>query len=541
MDGRMNRICTFTASQKANSVKMCGWNDKENNTLSSAIEHLEKKFKIPYDQRGAGDAASWIFDLNPKNHHFKSLGHNPTLLGLFFSILDQFCNTSHFVSNGELISLQEADGKFELKGNDVPSKLFCGFANWFGHIISDISGSSGTKGRGMGIPSPIWSWTNDIIAIKRKQNIPVGEFDKSINELALEIYKQGYDSRFQVAQAIPVFINELLVRVIYSVRRLVKYFTSTKSEDRSFSSLWKSCEPFSNATVKRMLTVAHGTFCLIDTGDAVARGFVSGGGSFNVAEFAMRLNIVGIGRFTISLYGEAHTGLKRHALKEDIVVIHRQKIILEDYIEGLNYLAEIYDDKELLLFTQEFRESDMYIQAFKKSILLAQRDIKSYELAVVELKERISRIIDENAKLNDAISNIATLGLDYSKMTEAQQYELGAYVNLMNASTQLLINPIKDLSPKFSMTDLDGFMAWKDRKTDKSIYEDNKDFIVSLANLLYKIELDDREKKLLWKSLRKNKKMLKSMDISKKEFDMDLMNGILDALRYKYIQNEKLV
>lgn len=354
-------------------AKMCGWNDKDNNTFSSAIKHLEKKFKIPYDQRGAGDAASWIFDLNPKNHHFKSLGHNPTLLGLFFSVLDQFCNTSHFVSDGELISLQEADGKFELKGNDVPSKLFCGFANWFGHIISDVSGSSGTKGRGMGIPSPIWSWTNDIIAIKRKLNVAVGEFDKSINELALEIYKQGYDARFQVAQAIPVFINELLVRVIYSVRRLVKFFASTKSEDRFFPSLWKSCEPFSNATVKRMLTVAHGTFCLIDTGDAVVRGFISGGGSFNIAEFAMRLNIVGIGRFTISLYGEARTGLKRHALKEDIVVIHRQKIILEDYIEGLNYLAEVYDDKKLLLFAQEFRESDMYIKSFEKSVLLAQK------------------------------------------------------------------------------------------------------------------------------------------------------------------------
>lgn len=120
-------------------AKMCGWNDKENNTLASALKHLEKKFKIPYDQRGAGDAAGWIFDLNPKNHHFKSLGHNPTLLGLFFSVLDQFCNTSHFVSNGELISLQEADGTFELKGNDIPSKLFCGFTNWFGHLISDVS------------------------------------------------------------------------------------------------------------------------------------------------------------------------------------------------------------------------------------------------------------------------------------------------------------------------------------------------------------------------------------------------------------------
>lgn len=364
---------TWFENRTRDFAKMCGWNDKENNTLSSAIKHLEKKFKIPYDQRGAGDAAGWIFDLNPKNHHFKSLGHNPTLLGLFFSVLDQFCNTSHFVSNGELISLQEADGKFELKGNDVPSKLFCGLANWFGHIMSDVSGSSGAKGRGMGIPSPIWSWMNDIIVIKRKLNIPVGELDKSMNELALEIYKQGYDARFQAAQAIPVFINELLVRVIYSVRRLVKYFTSTKSEDRSFSSLWKSCEPFSNATVKRMLTVAHGTFCLIDMGDAVVHGFVSGGGSFNVTEFAMRLNVVGIGRFTILLYGEVRRGLKRHDVKEDIVVIHRQKMIIEDYIEGLNYLAVIYDDKELLLFTQEFRKSDMYIQAFEKSVLLAEK------------------------------------------------------------------------------------------------------------------------------------------------------------------------
>lgn len=354
-------------------AKMCGWNDRENSSLSSALKHLEKKFKIPYDQRGAGDAASWVFDLNPKNHHFKSLGHNPNLLGLFFSVLDQFCNTSHFVSNGELIYLQEADGKFELKGNDIPSKLFSGFANWFGHLISDISGSSGSKGKGMGIPSPIWSWTNNIIAIKRKLNIPVSDFDKSINELALEIYKKGYDARFQAAQAIPVFINELFVRVIYSVRRLVRYFASTDKEERSFSLLWKFCEPFSNATVKRMLTVAHGTFCLIDTGDAILCGLVSGGGTFNVIEPAVRLNIIGIGRFTISLYGEAYNEIVKHALNYDIMVLHRQKIVLEDYIEGLNYLAEIYDDRELLLFTQEFRESDMYTQAFEKSVLLAKK------------------------------------------------------------------------------------------------------------------------------------------------------------------------
>ncbi|MDO4977125.1 MAG: hypothetical protein Q4E53_07670 [Eubacteriales bacterium] len=123
-------------------------------------------------------------------------------------------------------------------------------------------------------------------------------------------------------------------------------------------------------------------------------------------------------------------------------------------------------------------------------------------------------------------------------MSEAQQYELGSYVNLMLSSTQLLINPIKGLIPKFSMEDFEGFIKWEARAADKAICEEYKDFIISLANFLYKIELNDRDKKLLWKALRKNKKMLKSMDISKKEFDMDIMNAILEALKYRYQTKE---
>lgn len=354
-------------------AKMCGWDDKNGGSLSSAIRHLEKNFKIPYDQRGAGDAASMIFDLNPKNHHFKSLAHNPTLLGLFFSVLDQFSNTSHFVSDGELISLEEADEKFVLRGNDVPSKLFCAFANWFGHLISDMSGSSSSSGRGMGIPSPLWSWTNDVIAIKRKLKIPVTEFDKSINELALQMYKEGYDARFQTVQAIPVFINEMLVRLMYSIRRLVRYFADVKKEERSFTLLWKSCEPFSNATVKRMLTVAHGTFCLIDAADAVIRGFATGSGSFNIVEFCMRLNIVGVGRFAISLYGEANQGIKKKSAQEEVYFLRREKVVIEDYITGLKYLSEIYDDGLLLTFVHDLKQSDMYKQAFEKTVLLAEK------------------------------------------------------------------------------------------------------------------------------------------------------------------------
>lgn len=106
--------------------------------------------------------------------------------------------------------------------------MFCGFANWIGHLISDVSGSSSSaaKGnRGTGLPSPLWTWTNDIIAIKSKLGLRVTETDKAMNELALNIFDKGYDTRFQTAQAIPVFLNELFVRLIYAIRRLFRYFS----------------------------------------------------------------------------------------------------------------------------------------------------------------------------------------------------------------------------------------------------------------------------------------------------------------------------
>lgn len=352
-------------------AKFCGYKGDKNST-SSAIRYLEKKFKIPYDQSVGGGIFRELINLTPSNHHFKSLGHNPTLLGLFFSILNQFTNTSGFVSNGELISLNNSDGKFELRGNNVVSKLFCGIANWIGHLTSDISGSASSKGRGMGIPSPIWAWSNDVIAIKRNLKIPISEFDKSVNELALTLFEKGYDVRFQTTQAIPVFINEMVVRLMYSVRRLIKYYMTIPRAERSFSLLWKSCEPFSNATVKRMLTVAHGTFCLIDVSDATIRGFTTGAGSFNVVEFFMRLNIVGVGRFTISLYGEAKRGIQSSKAKNEVLFIKREKVVVLDYMSGLRVLSAAYNDEQLLNFVNDFQSSGLYKQAFGKSVQLAE-------------------------------------------------------------------------------------------------------------------------------------------------------------------------
>lgn len=363
------------AARTMDFAKLCHPDKKNFDSLESALRFLEKEFKVPYDQTGLGDAGKVIFDLNAQNHHFKSLAHNPSLLGLFFSILDQFTNSSHFVTDGQLVSLQRADEKWELQGGNVPSKLFCGFANWIGHLISDVSGSqfSARAGnRGMGIPSPLWTWTNDIIAIKAKLGLSVTETDKALNELALNIFEKGYDTRFQTAQAIPVFLNELLVRFIYAIRRLFRYFSETPKPEHSFALMWKKCEPFSNPTVKRMLTVAHGTFCLVDVGDAVGRAFVSGGGTFNAVEFVLRLNIVGVGRFAISLYGETKRAVSYGHAKRKADFASKEIVIVQNYIEGLKVLSLKYDDAHLLTFIDDFQKSDAYTEAFVKSAALAE-------------------------------------------------------------------------------------------------------------------------------------------------------------------------
>lgn len=350
-------------------AQICGWSGGEKNSISSAIKFLEKKFKVPYDQTGTSGFLQG-YGVTPTNHHFKSLAHNPSLLGLFFSILDQFWNTSHFVAHGELISLQQADNHFELQGNNILSKLFCGFYNWFGHLMSDVSGASGSKGRGMGIPSPLWDWVNDVVVIKNKLNIPVSDFDMSLNEMAAKMFNEGYDIRFQTAQMIPVLLNELIVRLFYLIRRILRYYGTTEKGNRSLSEAWKKVEPFSNPTIKKMLTLAHGAFCLVDVGDAATRSYISGGGVFNPIEFFMRLNVVGVGRFTISLYGEGKRGLRYSRYKSLMHHTHREEQIIVSYIDGLNTLYNEYDDRHLLNLIRDF---SAYYRAFDASVDLAEK------------------------------------------------------------------------------------------------------------------------------------------------------------------------
>ncbi len=164
---------------------------------------------------------------------------------------------------------------------------------------------------------------------------------------------------------------------------------------------------------------------------------------------------------------------------------------------------------------------------------ISNRDIKSCELAIIELNERITRIIDESGELQKAAAKIETFGTDYNKMAEDQQYELGSYVNLMEASTMLLVNPILGLQPKYTAQD-HKMLCSSESEANKKYFIEHKDMIISMANLLYKIKLDEKDKRLLANSLKKNKKFLSSVQMSKKEFGVDDVTMTERALLYKY-------
>ncbi|WP_218056328.1 hypothetical protein [Gilliamella sp. Gris1-4] len=296
VDDQANRITEKFAS-------LMGWNkekviEKGGNTTASAIGFLEKKFKVNYDQATSHSTDNLVDHLSLNNHHLKSLAHSPDIIGLFFSILNQFTNTASFISTGKLITIKTEN--FELQGHNFIAKIFCGMANWFGHIMSDWTGSSGTVGqgrRGSGVPIPFFNLF---------QLMNFGEFGKhkqTFATITTKVFEEGYDARHGITMAVPVIINELLIRLIYTIKS--KYYHNKTWNE----SLPKGSSP----EVRRMLLVGHGALCLIDGADAALR---SGG---NIIQMLSRMNLIAWTRFSYIALKEVNAIYKQGHINSELV------------------------------------------------------------------------------------------------------------------------------------------------------------------------------------------------------------------------------
>ena len=347
----------WTDSQVDNFVmffaKKMGWSPRagQADNVHSAIGFLEKRFKVNYDQPH-GPAAGNALDMTTKNHHLKSLAHSPSIVGLFFSLLNQFTGTSTFLSGGQLITIKT--DTFELQGSNFISRLFCGFVNWIGHIISDMAGSSGAKGRGSGVPIPFF----ELFQLCNFGKFNIKNDRQDLATLATRVFQDGYDFRFGLAMAVPVVMSELSVRLIWSLKRLFYHKRPLKE-----------CIPLDKQqSLRTMLIVAHGTLCVMDAVDAGVR---SGG---NALLFALRINVVAWYRLTALVLKEVFIRLGIAADVQQLTASYKAvNGQLNEYISHLEKIdMERYKKEAVLHERMVFALSNAEDDAALNRVLLEQ-------------------------------------------------------------------------------------------------------------------------------------------------------------------------
>lgn len=305
------------------------------NRLKGAIDFLEDKFKIPSDNIWSGKNVNiWT-----GSHHLDDLAHHPTPIGLIASIISQFTEKAYFQNRfGENLCLDITDKG--LIGNSFSEKIFAGTVNWFYHLVSDMSGSNKTAGVGMGIPGPLLSLAKEISMLPgiNKTSLP-----KILNNIFTN-KKNRFDLRAELGvlhqlgkQAIPVILNEVLVRVFYFFSRLIKEY----KEKENFKDIeWENVLPYKNRTLTRMLTISSGTFLAFDLLDA---GIRSAG---NWGAFVLRVNFVNVGRFTVSCYNEYKMEREKEKIEKDILDLYNQQLSLNNIKLSYNIAGMWVSTKE---------------------------------------------------------------------------------------------------------------------------------------------------------------------------------------------------
>ena len=257
-------------------------------TIQKCIQYLENAFPVCYDASSKYyvDADSDVLShMRPINHHIMSLSHSPDIVGLWFSLIDQFTDIGSYIDNGHIIRVKGIPKKEKiplLQGTDFLSKMYCGVFNWIGHILSDLVGANttraketGERGSGVGIPFYELFLLFDTVTIHDKTELGKAT-DYTIADLAIKVFEEGYDLRFGVTMTIPVLINELLIQLLWALKRRIYH-----------SAPWKECIPSKqHSDLRCMLLIGETTLCVIDAGGATIKS------NGQLIDFLLHINII---------------------------------------------------------------------------------------------------------------------------------------------------------------------------------------------------------------------------------------------------------
>lgn len=347
------------------------------------------------------DGALWGVEENHigiKTHHLDDFCHHPTLVGLICSILVQFIGKANYHNSvGKIFSCPvDVNDYGEFVGKNPIAKMFSGIINWFiqasktiqnrkGHLLSDMAGSKNSAGNGMGIPGTMMSTLKELSALPgiRETDFPeklrkayqngIGNGEKQISLGAFNSLFDGSDSnkldfRTERAvghelkrQAVPVVLNEIIVRAFYFIRHFIKEMKEKK--DVSLIDM-KKLFAIHNRTLARMFTISSGVLCVMDMGEAALQAAIkSKGNSIEFSKnFVLRVNFVGMGRFVVAGTTDFFMGVKKNTLELSAASAE----VAETALETIDMVEEVQGGREKLEKSLvELRESKEMISSLR--------------------------------------------------------------------------------------------------------------------------------------------------------------------------------
>lgn len=241
----------------------------------------------------------------------------------------------------------------------------------------------------------------------------IGTGKGQIDIAAFNILFEGAQSKLDIVtekavghelkrQAVPVVINEILVRAAYFIRRLISELKE-KQDVRKIE--WKNVIPFNNRTIVRMMTIATGTFTAIDMADAAVYAATK---SIDISTFfsnmLLRVNFVGVGRFAVAVVSDTGMGVSRSLKQNQRIKLQGEQLLLLDakvYYKQAGMWIAAEDAGETL--EEAYKAMEKTTRMFAKTVI----DIKD---SLNNIGEMVPAIKDKNPGLIDDMSEILEWG-----------------------------------------------------------------------------------------------------------------------------------
>jgi len=366
--------------------------------LDGAIKYLEKAYKTPSDgltlEFGGG-----------LQHHLRDFVHHPTIVGLIMSILSQFTGKGYGTDTDGNFIIKDFPND-ELIGSTFKEKVFNGTVIWAFHLVSDMAGSSHNAGKGTGIPGPILSFFKEISALPVVKDITVKyrEDDIKFSVLISKIFNSTYfkgvrvDLRTELGithelsrQALPVLLNDCIVKGFYFVRRLC--IEVQEKDVQSLADLKKlnakNFIPAKSRALARMLTISSITFNVIEKSAAFTKAAIKNKGTKDnfVKDFLLNINFIGVAHFAVAFKNDAKF------IYDDIkglLPVKADKVIVDDQGKGLISSIEI---------ETKLDNTNLYFYTFDQLLEMVVKSRDSFSAPLqVSIRENQNRIYDIGGK-----------------------------------------------------------------------------------------------------------------------------------------------